>query len=53
MSKITVTAKYLKELAVVAIKHGTERHWMDIAIEWMEHADKEIQRLQDLLKEKE
>ena len=47
--KVNITSKYLKELATTAIEGRTTEAWMSIAVEWMEQAEKEIDRLTVLL----
>jgi hypothetical protein len=45
MNKVAINLKDLKALSIHAKKVGTEREWMDIALEWMEVADKKIDGL--------
>ena len=48
-AKVTVNLKGMKALAVYAKQGGTEHAWMDMAIEYMERANEEIDRLELLL----
>ncbi len=49
MPKVQITGKDLKVLAEQAIKNGTGDAWISIALEWIEYADAEIERLENLL----
>ncbi len=52
-NKVPVNVDSLRELAVLAIKNSTENAFIKIALDWAVAADKEIQRLKKLIKEKE
>lgn len=43
--KVSVDANYLKSLAEIARRNGTQDQWIDIALEWIEQADEEIRKL--------
>lgn len=45
MSEIDVNLEYLKALRKHAISSYTLEKWSEIAVEWMEAAQKEIDRL--------
>lgn len=46
--KVQVGARDLRVLADHAKAAGTERHWMAVALEWIDYADAEIRRYQSL-----
>jgi len=48
--KVQVDAKSLHFLAERSKEAGSEHVWMDIALEWIDAADEEINRLTDKLK---
>lgn len=41
---VPVTVQFLKELHTIAVANGTLLQWSQIAIEWMDHADKQINK---------
>jgi hypothetical protein len=44
--KVRINQEDLKNLAEMAKERGTERAWMDVALQWIEGAEEEKQRLQ-------
>lgn len=53
MSTIPVTVEQMRELLTHARKIGTTHNWEEMAMEWMEKANTEIQRLKQLTKEQD
>ncbi len=51
MAKVNLTYEYLKDLYAASVRNDTLKHWAPIALEWAEHAEAEITRLEGLLKE--
>ena len=48
--KVNINLEGMKQLAIEAKKGGTEHIWVEIAIDWMEQANIEIERLNQLTK---
>jgi len=44
--KMDVTLEDMKVLALRATSNGTEHAWMDVALQWMEAANKRISELE-------
>lgn len=47
MSQVHLDIEALRHLAEMSIKAGTQDKFIAIALEWAEHADREIKRLLD------
>ena len=51
--KVNVNVKMLKNLGNKAIENGTEKFFIPIALEWIEAANKELDRLNAFIVEAE
>jgi len=51
--KVEVDVSYLKELAKRSIENGTEKAFISIALDWVDQAEKEIDRLNTIIEEME
>lgn len=46
---VLVNVEFLRNLALLAIKNGTENAFIKVALEWAVAADEEIKRLKQLI----
>lgn len=48
-NKVPVNVEFLRNLALLAIKSGTENAFIKVALDWAVAADEEIKRLKQLI----